>query len=420
MIERLHVFHRRRLVGTLDHQPDGRMAFAYAEVWLEAAGRFAISVSLPLASGPNRDPAAHAFFANLLPEGLVREAVARRLGLSATNDFALLAAIGGECAGALTVLPEAVDTTPESGAYEPLPEDFVSRLPGRSSVLAEMVARRGTRLSLAGAQDKLPVYLAPDGRLMLPMNGAPSTHILKVPSGRFKHLPANEVLTLRLARALSLDAAEANLVQVGGAACALVRRYDRTVRDGQVVRLHQEDLCQALGRMPSMKYQEEGGPGFQDAMQVVREHSASPLVDARRLLGWQAFNLLAGNSDGHGKNLSLLYGRDGGDTRLAPFYDLVCTRVYPGIDRRLAMGIGEQRDPGQVARRDVDRLAQASGIGSAFAADVFVRLAQAMPAAFDEVSKVFREAHGDSPIIARMADVIERQCRRSKKLLTER
>ncbi|HOI10938.1 MAG TPA: type II toxin-antitoxin system HipA family toxin, partial [Myxococcota bacterium] len=309
MIERLHVFHRRRLVGTLDHQPDGRMAFAYAEAWLEAAGRFAISVSLPLASGPNRDPAAHAFFANLLPEGLVREAVARRLGLSATNDFALLAAIGGECAGALTVLPEAVDTTPESGAYESLPDDFVSRLPGRSSVLAEMVARRGTRLSLAGAQDKLPVYLAPDGRLMLPMNGAPSTHILKVPSGRFKHLPANEVLTLRLARALSLDAAEANLVQVGGAACALVRRYDRTVRDGQVVRLHQEDLCQALGRMPSMKYQEEGGPGFQDAMQVVREHSASPLVDARRLLGWQAFNLLVGNSDGHGKNLSLLYGR---------------------------------------------------------------------------------------------------------------
>lgn len=415
MTERLHVFHRRRPVGTLEQQPDGRMAFVYAETWLQAPGRFAISVSLPLAPGSNREIAAHAFFANLLPEGLVREAVARRLGLSATNDFALLAAIGGECAGALTILPEAIDTTPEAGSYEPLPEDLVSRLPGRSSVLAEMVARRGTRLSLAGAQDKLPVYLAPDGRLMLPVNGAPSTHILKVPSAQFKHLPANEALTLRLARALGLEAAEADLVPVGRATCVLVRRYDRTVQDGRVVRLHQEDLCQAVGRMPSMKYQEEGGPGFQDAMQVVREHSTTPLGDARRLLGWLAFNLLAGNSDGHGKNLSLLHEREGGGPRLAPFYDLVCTRAYPGIDRRLAMGVGDQRDPGQVGRRDLDRLARASGIGSAFVADVFLRMAQAMPAAFDAVARSFREAHGDSPIIMRMASVIDRQCRRSLK-----
>ncbi len=192
---------------------------------------------------------------------------------SVSNDFGLLQALGGECAGALAILPESETPNWTQGSYEPLPD-----------------------ASLAGM------------------------------ARRFRHLPANELLTTRLARALSLSTVDVELLPVEGVELLLVRRYDRLVVDGAVRRLHQEDLCQALGVMPGTKYEQEGGPAFADALRVVRERSTEPLVDVQQLLRWIIFGLLAANADGHGRNLSLLYERRS-RTRLAPFYDLVCTRA---------------------------------------------------------------------------------------------
>jgi serine/threonine-protein kinase HipA len=278
------------------------------------------------------------------------------------------------------------------------------------------------RLSLAGVQDKLPVRRDDDGSLWLPVGGAPSTHILKVPSRDFKHLPANEALVTRLAHRASLVAVDVELVSMEGVQIAVVQRYDRRRQDGAVVRLHQEDLCQALGLMPGTKYEHEGGPSFADAMSLVRSISTDPLRDAQQLLRWLCFCLLVGNADGHGKNLSLLYEVGGdadsiGGLRLAPFYDLVCTRAYPNIDRRCAMGIGPQHDPGQISRRHWEGLARAVGVGARVVLQEVEQLAIALPNAVDQIAADQLRAQGESPVIQRVRQVIHKQCRRSLQLL---
>jgi serine/threonine-protein kinase HipA len=414
--ERLGVFFAVQRVGTLEREPDGPLAFEYAPGWLEDPGAFAVSVSLPRKAGRAVGGAAHAFFANLLPEGQVREAVARRLGLSVSSDFALLRALGAECAGALSILPEPETPGTEQGSYEPLSERALAQMARSYSVLAEAAAHRGARLSLAGAQDKLPVHRDAAGRLSLPLDGAPSTHILKVPSRRFKHLPANEVLVTSLARALSLPTVEAELIRVEGVPIALVNRYDRAVVAGRVVRLHQEDLCQALGRMPGAKYEQEGGPTFVDAFDLVRQTSAEPLADTRQLLRWLVFVVLAGNADAHAKNLSLLYAR-GAKARLAPFYDLVCTRAYPALDPFLAMGVAGQRDPGAVGRADWMSLAAAVGVGPRLVLAEVEEIAVRIPAAFEKVAAEHASRHGTTPIIDRIRQVVGKQCRRSLRLV---
>ncbi|MEW6744081.1 MAG: type II toxin-antitoxin system HipA family toxin [Planctomycetota bacterium] len=421
MAERLRVFFGDRLVGELHPLGGGRLAFEYSGSWLEDERSFAISMSLPLAPGRNSGQPAQAFFANLLPEGQLREAVARQLGLSASNDYALLEAIGGECAGALTILPEGASPDPSGGSYERLAPDAIAQMARRYAVLAEVTGRRAPRLSLAGAQDKLPVRLDKQGGFWLPVGGAPSTHILKVPSRDFKHLPANEALITALGGALSLAVVDVELIRIEEVEIAVVGRYDRVVADDgkTITRLHQEDLCQALGLLPGTKYEQEGGPGFADVMRVVRNRSTEPLADAQQLLSWIAFVLLAGNCDGHGKNLSILYSVEGRDTRLAPFYDLVCTRVYPRLDRFLAMGVGGERDPGQIGRAHWEALGRSVGVGHRMVMREVERLATSKPAVFEEVAGKHVAAHGNSPVIQRIRQVIRKQCRRSLELLRQ-
>lgn len=411
MTERLQVLFDGQLVGALTQQRDGRLLFEYAPAWLEHEGTFAISASLPLRPGQTSG----SFFVNLLPEGPLREAVARQVGVSVSNDFALLAAIGGECAGALTIGAESAPVEP-SPRYERLAPQTVAEMARRFSVLPAVVGDRRPRLSLAGAQDKLPVRRDDDGSFWLPLGGAPSTHILKVPSRDFKHLPANEVLVTRLARRLHLGAVEAELVDLDGVSVAVVRRYDRVTREGVITRLHQEDICQAMGLMPTTKYETEGGPSFAAAMTLVRAQSTEPLVDAGQLLRWILFLLLAGDADGHGKNLSLLREAPGG-WRLAPFYDLVCTRAYPGIDRSIAMAIGGQRDPGLIGQHNFRALAREVGIGARLVLGEVERLATEMPPAFEEVAAEHTASHGPSAAIALVRRVVRRQCRRTLELL---
>jgi serine/threonine-protein kinase HipA len=416
----LLVFHQTSLVGRLRSLASGRVSFEYDAGWLDMEGSFAISMSLPLATGAREDTAAQAFFANLLPEGSVREAVARQLGLSASNDFAMLEAVGGECAGALTILPvSAPRPNGSAGSYERLEPSAIAEMARRYSVLAEVTGTRGPRLSLAGAQDKLPVRLDDAGEVYLPLSGAPSTHILKVPSRDFKHLPANEVLTTELARALSLRTSHVELLRFGDVEVAVVQRYDRVVADlGETItRLHQEDLCQALGLLHSTKYEQEGGPTFAAVIDLVRRRSTEPLVDTRELIRWIAFVLLSGNADGHGKNLSLLYGPEGRTSRLAPFYDLVCTRAYPRIDRFLAMSIGGERDPGLIGRHHWEALARGVGVGRRLVLREVEEMAETMPTAFDLVSADHAATHGEIPAMQLIREAIRTQCRRSLQLL---
>jgi serine/threonine-protein kinase HipA len=413
----LAVRHRERDVGLLAAGADGAMVFTYAPTWLDAEASFPVSLSLPLRAAPYHGGAAHAFFANLLPEGAVRQAVCRRLGISEANDLALLRAIGGECAGALTIVDPATATRPlPDDAYELLDDRRLQSLVSDDRVVPLLIGGETTRLSLAGAQDKVPVAVL-DGRLHLPRGRSPSTHILKLPHRRYPHLPSNEAYVMGLAARIGLEAVEVALVDRTTPPSLLVERYDRRASDDPwpVTRLHQEDLCQALALPPTQKYEQEGGPTLVDVIELVRANVAKPVADVARVLEWQAFNVVAGNSDGHGKNLSILYDEDG--PRLAPFYDLVSTRAYDALDRRLAMGIGGTRDPDQLARRRWTALAEELEVGARVVVEIAVSIAERALEAVGPWTDEFRAQHGDPPILQTLPTAIARRARTLRRAL---
>ena len=417
ILKQLNVFWGSRLVGGLELESgETRMTFTYAESWLTGEAVRPISLSLPLSGSPFRGGAAHWFFANLLPEGLLRQRLARRFGISADNDFALLSAIGGECAGALAVI--AGDQPPQAEGYRPLIRSDLETLttPGGDE-LVELLGSGQARLSLAGAQDKVPVLMVGDDLVLLPLGSAPSSHILKLPSATFRHLGANEVLCNMIARHCGLAVPEARLLRAGKNDACLVRRFDRLEGiDGTLERLHQEDLCQARGMPPTRKYEAEGGPTFAACFELVRDNSANPLSDARRLLRWQIFNLLCGNADGHAKNLGLLYS-DTGQLILAPAYDLVCTRAYPALDCHLAMSIGGERDPGQVGRKHWEELAHELDLGRRYLLGLVKEMATQIPDHAQAAVAEFREHQGDSPALEQVVKQVHKQARRTLQLL---
>ena len=329
-----------RLVGRLTQPRPATLEFAYADDWLRYDRAPALSASLPKRTERYSRRDCRPFFAGLLPEEGQRDRVARALGVSSLNDFALLDRLGGDVAGALQLLPPGqLPAAPDSDhSPQPLDDaalvDVLDKLPWRPLLVGE----EGLRLSLAGAQSKLPVVTV-DGQIALPAPGQPTTHILKPAISDFSDTTENEAFAMRLARAVGLDVASVEPRRVGDRTFLLVGRYDRsTGPDGRVRRVHQEDFCQALAVAPEIKYASEGGPTLADCFALLRRVAARPAVEILKLLDAVILNLIGGNADAHAKNFSLLY--DAAGPRLAPLYDLVMTVAYPELSPALAMPIG--------------------------------------------------------------------------------
>jgi len=410
----LNVWHEQRLVGTLFRTRVGYIGFRYDPDWI-AGGGFAVSRSLPLRTDdfPANDGIAQRFFANLLPEGAVREHIVSDLKLPNT-DFDLLRAIGGECAGALSILP--VDRRPSGQRhYHPLTEDELANLAARRGrIYATWPVEERPRLSLAGAQDKCPVLLR-DDRYFLPQREAPSSHILKFELADYRHLPAYETFTTQLAGSVGLPAVDITLRAIGQTRYAQIARYDREWDErGEVQRLHQEDFCQALGYGHEKKYQEHGGPSFAQCYRLVQEACSEPALDAQDLLRWQIFNVLAGNSDGHAKNLSLLHLPDG-ETRLAPFYDLICTRAIERIDYHLAIDVGGERNPGVITKSHWDALAIACDVRPRFLGNLVEETAARLQENLAPVREAFEARFGAYPALQHIEQIVTKQCRRVTK-----
>ena len=219
----------------------------------------------------------------------------------------------------------------------------------------------GLRLSLAGAQSKVPVVLVDDA-VALPVPGQPTTHILKPPIQRIPGTTENEAFVMRLAAGVGLDVAPVERRVVRGRTFLLVERYDRTVDAGGVVRrIHQEDFCQALACPPERKYASEGGPALRDCFELLRRVALRPAVDVLKLLDAVIFNLIAGNADAHGKNFSILHDQTG--PRLAPLYDLLATVDYPELSPALAMRIGRRSTLEEMDLGGWGRFAAQAGLG---------------------------------------------------------
>jgi len=410
--EPLSVFYRHSLIGTLRLEETGQMTFDYAPEWLTAPGTFPISWSVPLDGSYRRGIVDHAFFSNLLPEADVREALCRSLGISLSNDFELLRRIGGECAGALSLYEEGL--SPDSGSSYRLLADAELAAAARTRIETERLIPGGhLRFSLAGAQHKWAVYVDGD-KLYLPEGTATSSHILKFDSLRFIGTGWNEAFTSFLGRQLGLPTTEVRSFD----GYVLAERYDRRKKaDGSVERLHQEDFCQALGLPPGRKYESEGGPSFSECFDLLRRTSSVPAVDTMNLLRWQIANVLLGNADGHAKNLSLLY--DGTQCRLAPFYDLVCTGIYPGVSRNLAIAVGKEHDPGQVRKRDWEALAENAGIRPRVVFRLLEEMMDTLSIELAALTKEFQEKNGKDPVIDRVSVHVRTQARRTRTLAHE-
>ncbi len=406
MTSPLDVWFGEQRVGGIHAAHGGDFSFEYDPAWLASPNAFPVSVCLPLRAAAWTGAEAAAWFGNLLPEGTAREAVCGRLGLSVGNDVDLLAAIGGECAGALRVVPTGL---PRGGDRE---DTFEELAPRKLASLLEqgsaplLVGGPLVRLSLAGAQDKLPVCLV-GGRVALPTGSTASTHLMKLPHARFAHLPMNEAYVMGLAARIGLDVARVEAYPGTSPPSLLVERYDRRVAEGErVARLHQEDFCQATGRPAARKYQQEGGPSLAECADLLARHASRPLLELRRLVEWQAFNVAVGNCDGHGKNLSLLY--DGVGVRLAPFYDLLSTRHYRSLDRALAMAVGQRRDADTLSRQHWEAFAEDASLGRKFVVNtvrgVLDRVTQAEPSWTAD----FAGRHGRHPILQTLPRWIEK------------
>lgn len=350
--------------GVLERLDGARLRFTYDPDWL-AAAEAPVSLSLPLGEEPYEDVDCRPFFSGLLPEGEFLRSIARTFHISAENPFTVLQEIGGECAGAVSLV-ESGSEPPFASAPDPewLSE---SRL---ASLLAELPTRpllagpedeEGVRLSLAGTRDKLPVLLE-DGRMGITRGRPPSTHIIKVPPSDLPGLVANEAYCMTLARQVGLPVATVEPMQAGRREALLVERYDRFRAGLQVRRLHQEDLCQSVSRPPEMKYEAEGGPGVAECGGLIRAHAAAPGVSLLNFLDALLFNFLIGNADAHSKNYSLLL-EGSGAPRLAPLYDLLSTRVYGRrFGRKMAMKFGGEYRFDRVRGRHLDRLGDDLGI----------------------------------------------------------
>jgi len=383
-VNNLVVYLNAERVGSLKQDDSGLLQFSYNQTWLEKPTAMPLSHSLPLQNRVFLGKRARPFFAGILPEDRPRKKIAEILGISDTNDFAMLERIGGECAGAVSLLPEGVTPTePKNTRYreltEPELQKIITELPNRPL----MVGMNGLRLSLAGAQDKLPVIVRNNG-ICLPLAGTPSTHILKPEPDRFPGLATNEMFCMTLARAAGLSIPNTEYRPIGKKLCILVQRYDRvTDEHGNTTRLHQEDFCQALGFPPERKYQAEGGPMLRDCISLLRDWSTAPVLDIPNFIKGLIFNVLIGNADAHGKNYSLLYS--GGERRLSPYYDLVSTLAWPNLSKNLAMRIGGCESVNAFTIGDWKKMAKKAGLGWPMVRE---RMAETCHSVLSELGKV--------------------------------
>lgn len=410
MTEELIVLLGGRQVGRVHRQKRGRLTFAYDPAWREAEDAYPLSLSMSLAAAEHGPDAIEAFLWGLLPDNeQILDRWARKFHVSARNVFALISHVGEDCAGAVQfVSPERLEAvlTGAEEAVEWLDEaEIAARLRAlREDHAAWRLPRDTGQFSLAGAQPKTALLLE-NGRWGIPTGRTPTTHILKPPTGQFDGHAENEHICLALAHAFGMPTASSRVMRFGDEIAIVVERYDRLRSGNEIIRVHQEDMCQALGIMPTMKYQNEGGPGIAAIVELLRTYSNQREEDVQTFIHAVGFNWLIAGTDAHAKNYSLLL-TSGSRVRLAPLYDIASILSYDNYDLhkiKLSMKVGGEYLFQQVAIRQWQKLAREIHID---ADELLARLRAMAEQLPDEVSATRARAHEeglDSPTIDRLA-----------------
>jgi serine/threonine-protein kinase HipA len=394
--ENLWVIADRSIVGRIS-RAGNRLTFRYEDEWRNSPKAFPVSLSMPLVVSEHSHKAVDAFLWGLLPDNnQVLEQWGKRFHVSPRNAFKLISHVGEDCAGAVQfVAPERIDKLLESPD-----ETTVTWLSGedlgqRIRLLLENhgITRTGTdtgQFSLAGAQPKTALYRDPaTGRWGVPEGRTPTTHILKPSAEHFDGYAENEHFCLCLAREMGLKAAASTVIHADGQPVIVIDRYDRLVRNGHFVRIHQEDFCQALAILPDLKYQNDGGPSAKAIAGVLKDSSSEVMTDLWRFAEALAFNWLIAGTDAHAKNYSLLLAARA-QVRLAPLYDLASSLPYPAEvnphKAKLAMKIGSKYKIKDVVGRHWSACARELGLPPAELLERIGTMASLIPDAATRVA----------------------------------
>jgi serine/threonine-protein kinase HipA len=425
MAERLTVLLAGRAVGELARRTGRKLSLHYDDAWRSATDAFPVSLSLPLAAAEHGHRAVSAYLWGLLPENpLVLDRWARQFQVSASDPFALLSAVGEDCPGAVQFArPERLSKllSPRKFEVEWLTEAEVA---GRIQLLrTDHAAWRSPsdtgQFSLAGAQPKTALYF--DGRRFgVPAGRIPTTHILKPPLPELDGHTENEHLCLGLAHALGLPAASSHVQRFADELAIVVERYDRVQAGVHWLRVHQEDMCQALSVLPSSKYQSEGGPSAKQVVELLRTYSSKPHEDIRTFVDALIFNWLIAGTDAHAKNYSVLIGT-GGRVRLAPLYDVASAYAYSRFapqKLKLAMKIGRSYKVREIDREAWRAFARDAHLDETELITRALGMAEALPGRFAELRDRGAKEGLRHPAIDRMRDVLAQECARCMTRLT--
>jgi serine/threonine-protein kinase HipA len=402
----LNVFVNARLAGVLRRESSGAIDFRYDPQWLAWESTFPISLSLPLREDRYIGAPVIAVFDNLLPDSeAIRRRVAERVGANGTDAYSMLAALGHDCVGALQFLPQGADPGP-AGKIEgkSISESEVAAIiQNLAAAPLGMGEDDDFRISIAGAQEKTAL-LRQNGKWYKPTGTTATTHILKPQIGRLpngidlSNSVENEYFCLKLLAALGLPAANVEIADFGERRTLIVERFDRRwTNDKRLLRLPQEDCCQALSVPPTRKYQSDGGPGMKDILGMLKGSDA-PNEDPATFLRASIVFWLIGATDGHAKNFSVFLS-PGGRFRLTPLYDVLSAQ--PSLDAKqiqrkafkLAMSVGKNRHyaMNEILPRHFIQTAEISGVGASVVHSIFKDLVENFEPAFSKVLKALPE-----------------------------
>jgi serine/threonine-protein kinase HipA len=352
----LRVYLNNRLVGQLSKEPSNATSFRYDGDWLTRRGAFPVSLSLPLREEPYRGQPVNAVFENLLPDSdALRRRVAEKVGARGTDAYSLLTRIGRDCVGALQFIA-GDDEVPDNDAIigEAIDDTEIEKLL-KNLGQAPLGLNRDDdfRISVAGAQEKTAL-LWHDGRWLKPHGTTPTTHIVKTQIGALPNgidltnSVENEFYCLALAKAFGLPVNRARIAMFGETKALIIERFDRRwTESGRLIRIPQEDCCQALSVPPTLKYESEGGPGMASILNLLKG-SDTPAEDQRTFLATQMLFWIIGATDGHAKNFSVFL-TPGGGYQLTPLYDILTAQPSVALNQiarrqmKLAMAVGKNR-----------------------------------------------------------------------------
>lgn len=420
-IDSLDVFISGRRIGDLHSLQGGRLSFTYDLAWMNGRIAIPLSLSMPTISQTYTGKVVEAFLWGLLPENeqtLVRWA--QKFQVSPRDPFGLLKNVGRDCAGAVQFLPPGTSVS-RGGATEPLTEEQIGeRL--RDLRLDGAATRRlgdSGQFSLAGAQAKTAFHRdSATGRWSIPLGDTPTTHIFKPPMPHLGGHAENEHFCLKLARMLGMETANSQILEFAGEKAIVIERYDRRVVDGETIRIHQEDMCQALAVMPTLKYENQGGPGIATISTRVLSSSRNPAGDRQSFMEANIFNWIVGGTDAHAKNYSMLLGAHG-EARLAPLYDVSSILPHLGEgavqaemrDLKLAMKIDKTYPLEEVMPRHWARCAAAAKVGADNTINAVRRQIAVMPDTASDCAKAVRDEGIGHEVVGRLVDAIARRAR---------